>query len=68
MLVDGALLTYDGWREVAEDIWHAPTEIVGRLATDNIVLDGLTALHGEWGDAANILFTCTTRDGDLAKV
>lgn len=68
VLVDGALLTYDGWQEVAEDIWHAPTEIVGRLTTDNIVLDGLTALHGEWGDAANILFTCTTRDGDLAKV
>ena len=68
VLVDGALLTYDAWPDVAKNVWAAPAKITERLATDNIVLDSLTALRGTWGDTVNILFTCSTRDGDLAKV
>ena len=67
-LVDAALLAYDGWRDVAENVWKAPEHIAERLVSDDIVLDSLLALRETWGDTVNILFDCSTRDGDLAKV
>ena len=67
VLVDAALLLYDGWRDVAESVWQAPEHIVGRLATDNITLDSLAALRESWEEDVSILFDCSTRDGDLAK-
>ena len=30
--------------------------------------DSLSALRTDWGNSVNILFDCSTRDGDLAKV
>lgn len=68
VLADAALLLYDGWRDVAEDVWQAPEHIAARLTTDNITLDSLAALREKWGGGVSILFDCSTRDGDLAKV
>ncbi len=68
VLVDSSLLIYDGWHDVAENVWEAPEHITTRLANDDITLDSLVALREAWGDEVNILFDCSTRDGDLAKV
>ncbi len=68
VLVDSSLLVYDDWRVVAENVWEAPGHIAERLASDDITLDCLVALRETRGDTVNILFDCSTRDGDLAKV
>ena len=65
--VDGALLLNDRWRGVAKERWHAPEKIVGHTVSDNLTLDHLTALHDALGEKVKILFTCSTRDGGLAK-
>lgn len=67
VLVDSMLLLNDNWSTIASDVWEAPTSISDRLATDNLVLDSLKALRNDFNDV-NILFDCSTRDGDLAKV
>lgn len=64
--VDGALLLNDAWRDVARERWHAPEKIVDRITTDNLALDQLIALH-EAREDVKILFTCSLRDGGLAK-
>ncbi len=38
------------------------------LISNNLTLDCLTALHKKYGNNIHILFDCSTRDGDLAKV
>lgn len=68
VLVDSALLLYDDWHTVATDIWQAPKEILDKLISNNLTLDCLTALHKKYDDNIHILFDCSTRDGDLAKV
>lgn len=63
---DGALLVNEKWADVARDRWHAPEKIVKRMATGNLTLDHLSALHEKHADV-KILFTCSLRDGGLAK-
>ncbi len=65
--VDSSLLLYDGWHETAVNLWKSPEEISGRLTTDNIVLDSLTALHQKRGDSVKILFDCSYRDDTLQQ-
>lgn len=64
--VDGALLVNENWDSVARNRWHASEKIVERMTTGNLSLDHLTALHEVRGDV-KILFTCSIRDGGLAK-
>lgn len=64
--VDGALLVNENWKGVARDRWHAPEKILERMTTGNLCLDHLSALHEARGNV-KILFTCSTRDGGLAK-
>ncbi len=66
VLVDAGLLLYDGWKDVVQNVWAAPEHIQSRIKTDNLILDSLTALHNDLGNRVNILFDCSTRDGDLA--
>ena len=68
VLVDSALLLYDDWHTVATDVWQTPKEISDKLTSNNLTLDCLTALHKKYGDNIRLLFDCSTRDGDLAKV
>ena len=68
VLVDAMLLLKDDWHDIASDVWKAPSSITDRLTTNNFVLDSLSALRTDWGNSVNILFDCSTRDGDLAKV
>lgn len=68
VLVDAALLLYDDWHAVAADVWQTPKEIADRLTGNNLTLDCLTALRQKYGDDIHLLFDCSTRDGDLAKV
>ena len=49
-------------------MWQTPQEISDQLTSDNLTLDCLTALHEKYGDGIHLLFDCSTRDGDLAKV
>ncbi len=68
VLVDASLLLYDDWHTVAEDVWQCPEEIAGKLTGSNLTLDCLSALREKYGDGIHLLFDCSTRDGDLAKV
>lgn len=68
VLVDAALLLHDDWRSIAADVWRTPEEISDRLTGNNLTLDCLSALREKYGDGIHLLFDCSTRDGDLAKV
>ena len=68
VLVDSSLIEYDGWRNVAENVWVTPKEISDKLITNNLTLDCLRSLHEKYGDGIHLMFDCSTRDGDLAKV
>lgn len=68
VLVDASLLLYEDWHTVATDVWQTPKEISDKLTGNNLTLDCLTALHEKYGDGIHLLFDCSTRDGDLAKV
>ncbi len=68
VLVDASLIEYDGWKNVAENVWVTPKEISDKLTTDNLTLDCLRSLHEKYGDGIHLMFDCSTRDGDLAKV
>ena len=68
VLVDAALLLYDGWHDVAANVWQAPEAISNQLTTDNLTLDCLRLLHEKYGDGIHLMFDCSTRDGDLSKV
>ena len=68
VLVDASLLLYDGWHKVAADVWATPKEISDKLTTDNMTLDCLKSLREKYGDKIHLMFDCSTRDGDLAKM
>lgn len=65
--VDSSLLLYDKWNKTATDMWKSPTEIAERLASNNLVLDSLTALHEKRGNSVKILFDCSVRDITLSE-
>ena len=68
VLVDAALIEYDNWKYTAENVWAMPKEISDKLTTDNLTLDCLRSLREKYGDEIHLMFDCSTRDGDLAKV
>lgn len=68
VLVDSSVALYDDWYDVATNVWNVPKHISNRIKTNNLTLDNLIALYEDFGDEVNILFNCSTRDGDLAKV
>lgn len=68
VLVDASLLLHDDWHNIATNVWQTPKEISDRLTSNNLTLDCLAALHQKYGDDIHLLFDCSTRDGDLAKV
>lgn len=49
-------------------MWQAQKEISDKLVSDNLTLDCFTSLREKYGEDIHILFDCSTRDGDLAKV
>ena len=67
VLVDSAVMLYDKWREITENVWHAPKELSEKLVSDNLTLDGLQALSKEYKGRVRILFDCSKRDGALAN-
>ena len=58
----------NGWDKIAKNVWHTPDGISERIHSDNITLDMLTALHEKHGDRVRILFSCSIRDGALARM
>ena len=64
--VDSSYLVYDRWPEVARELWQAPEAIAANLTTDNILLDPLRALHRNRPET-KLLYTCSVRDGELAR-
>ena len=68
VLVDASLLLNTDWHSVATDVWQTPKEISDKLVSNNLTLDCFASLHKKYGDDIHLLFDCSTRDGDLAKV
>jgi len=67
LCVDGALLINDQWPQILAHRWRAPAEIADRCMSDNLTLDHLLALEAKHPGRVKMLFTSSTRDGDLAK-
>ena len=68
VLVDASLLLNDDWHSIATDVWQTPKEISDKLVSNNLTLDCFVSLHEKYGEDIHLLFDCSTRDGDLAKV
>lgn len=68
VLADASLLLHDDWYTIATDVCQTPKEISDKLTSNNLTLDCFTALHEKYGDNIHLLFDCSTRDGDLAKM
>lgn len=68
VLVDASLLLNDEWHSIATDVWQTPKEISDKLVSNNLTLDCFVSLHEKYGEDIHLLFDCSTRDGDLAKV
>ena len=68
VLVDASLLLNSDWHSIATDVWQTPKEISDKLVSNNLTLDCFASLHKKYGDDIHLLFDCSTRDGDLAKV
>ena len=68
VLVDAALLLNDNWHSIATDVWETPKAISDKLVSKNLTLDCFVSLHEKYGEDIHLLFDCSTRDGDLAKV
>lgn len=68
VLVDASLLLNNNWHSIATDVWQTPKEISDKLVSNNLTLDCFVSLHEKYGDDIHLLFGCSTRDGDLAKV
>lgn len=68
VLVDASLLLNDEWHSIATDVWQTLKEISDKLVSNNLTLDCFVSLHEKYGDDIHLLFDCSTRDGDLAKV
>lgn len=67
VLIDSSVILFDKWRETADTVWHAPKEIVEKLVTDNLTLDGLRSLSHKYRNRVSILFDCSKRDGALSN-
>lgn len=65
VLVDSSLLITEDWHNIMVNVWHSPQEISDAVATDNITLDSLAALHRK-RDNVKILFDCSVRDYNLS--
>ena len=62
------MLLNDDWHSIATDVWQTPKEISDKLVSNNLTLDCFVSLHEKYGEDIHLLFDCSTRDGDLAKV
>lgn len=65
VFVEAAMLTWDGWHDVAVNVWKAPRSISDRLVSDNMTLDSLRALSKDHPQT-RILFSCSVRDSAIA--
>ena len=67
-LVDSGFFPLEGWHDIAKDVWQAPDKITGRIHSNNITLDALTALKKERGDRVRILLCTSQRDSGLSRM
>ena len=65
MLIESSLLLRDDWKEIAEDVWHAPEHLTRTIQTDNLTLDALRQLSITH-PATKILFISSCRDYTLS--
>ena len=67
IFADSSFLLNDNFKDIAENVWHAPEVIVNRLHSNNIVLDSLQALSNDHPNT-KILYSCSVRDSALTSV
>ena len=68
VLVDSSMALFDGWYDVAVNVWQVPESISVHIKSDNLTLDMLRALRAKYGEGIHLLYDSSTRDGDLAKI
>lgn len=67
LCVDSSFQHYDGWAEVARDVWGAPEELVDVMSSDNLLVDFFTNNHEIYGNRITYLYIGSVRDGSLTK-
>ena len=67
-VVDSGFFRIPDWHGIAENVWHSPAEIVDRLHSDNIMLDGLEALYRKHADRVKYMFCSSIRDSALSRM
>lgn len=65
--VDSSCLIWDGWEQTFRDIWGVPEEIADKLASENPIVDYLSALYDTYGEDMTYLYVGSTRDGELCR-
>lgn len=63
---DSALILYDQWKTIAQNIWQANERIWKPLQGSNICLDWLRALYAEKGNDVRYLYINSIRDSAFA--
>ena len=64
---DSSYLPWDNWKAIAEGLWKCPKEVSDPIHSNDIGGDWLEALCRNYGDRIKILYSCSTRDGVLAR-
>ena len=67
VLADSPLVFYDGWAEVAKNVWKSPDHITAPLKGENIALDWFQSLYDRFGDRLRYLLICGTYDHTLIE-
>ena len=63
--IESSLLLRKDWKDITEQIWHAPEHLARTIKTDNITLDAIKQLSATH-PSAKILFSASYRDYILA--
>ncbi len=62
LLSDSALLTYDGWRRTAKEVWKSPKKFRYRITSPNLTLGWYSSLYEKYGDSFRYLYAGSPRD------
>jgi len=63
---DSALLLYNQWNTIAQNVWQSNEKILKQIQGPNITLDWLRALYAEKGDDVRYLYVNSIRDSAFA--
>lgn len=69
-LIDSSVILLKDWPRVLREVWGAPEEMIRRVRSSNLVQDMMRAMEEEKapGCRLRVLFDCSVRDNELARI